>query len=101
MRAAWVTIWTVLSRDRRVGLGVRRVCCDDPGCPAVTFTEQIDGLTSRHARRTPPLRRMLAGVALALAGRAGSRLAGVLDLAVGRSSLLRLVMALPDPGTEM
>jgi hypothetical protein len=83
-----------------IRLAVRRFFCDNPGCPAVTFTEQIDGLTSRRARRTPPLRRMLAGIALALAGRAGSRLAGVLDLAVGRSSLLRLVMALPDPGTR-
>jgi transposase len=82
-----------------VRLAVRRFFCDNPGCPAVTFTEQIDGLTSRRARRTPPLRRMLAGIALALAGRAGSRLAGVLGLAAGRSSLLRLVMVLPDPET--
>jgi transposase len=83
-----------------IRLAVRRFFCDNPGCPAITFTEQVDGLTSRHARRTPPLRRMLDAIALALAGRAGSRLAGVLDLAAGRSSLLRLVMALPDPGTE-
>ena len=40
---------------------------------------------------------MLAGIALALAGRAGARLAALLGLAAGRSSLLRLVMALPDP----
>jgi transposase len=84
-----------------IRLAVRRFFCRNPDCPAVTFTEQIDGLTSRHARRTPPLRRMLAGIALALAGRAGSRLAGVLDLAAGRSSMLRLVMALPDPETGM
>jgi len=82
-----------------IRLAVRRFFCGNPGCPAVTFTEQVDGLTSRRARRTPPLRRMLAGIALALAGRAGSRLAGVLGLAAGRSSLLRLVMALPDPET--
>jgi transposase len=83
-----------------IRLAVRRFFCDNPDCPAVTFTEQVDGLTSRRARRTPPLRRMLDGIALALAGRAGSRLAGVLDLAAGRSSLLRLVMALPDPETR-
>ena len=40
---------------------------------------------------------MLTGIALALAGRAGERLAALLDLTAGRSSLLRLVMALPDP----
>jgi transposase len=82
-----------------IRLAVRRFFCDYPGCPAVTFTEQVDGLTSRRARRTPPLRRMLDGIGLALAGRAGSRLAGVLGLTAGRSSLLRLVMALPDPRT--
>jgi len=41
---------------------------------------------------------MLTGIALALAGRAGARLAAVLDLTAGRSSMLRLIMALPDPG---
>jgi len=40
---------------------------------------------------------MLTGIALALAGRAGERLAALLDLTAGRSSLLRLVMTLPDP----
>ncbi len=82
-----------------IRLAVRRFFCGNPDCPAVTFAEQIDGLTSRRARRTPPLGRMLAGIALALAGRAGARLAAVLDLAAGRSSMLRLVMALPDPGS--
>jgi len=82
-----------------IQLAVRRFFCGNPGCPATTFAEQVDGLTARRARRTPPLRRMLAGIALALAGRAGARLAPVLDLAAGRSSLLRLVMAVPDPET--
>ena len=80
-----------------IRLAVRRFFCGNPGCAAVTFAEQIDGLTSRRARRTPPLARMLTGIALALAGRAGERLAALLDLTAGRSSLLRLVMALPDP----
>jgi transposase len=80
-----------------IRLAVRRFFCGNPDCAAVTFAEQVDGLTSRRARRTPPLARMLTGIALALAGRAGARLAGLLDLTAGRSSLLRLVMALPDP----
>ena len=42
---------------------------------------------------------MLTVIALALAGRAGARLAPGLDLTAGRSSMLRLVMALPDPQT--
>jgi transposase len=80
-----------------IRLAVRRFFCGSPGCPKKTFAEQVDGLTSRRARRTPPLARTLTATALALAGRAGVRLAAVLDLAVSRPSLLRLVMALPDP----
>jgi transposase len=40
---------------------------------------------------------MLTAIALALAGRAGTQLAGTLGPTAGRSSMLRLVMALPDP----
>jgi transposase len=80
-----------------IRLVVRRFFCGNPDCAAVTFAEQAGGLTSWRARRTPPLARMLTGIALALAGRAGERLAALLDLTAGRSSLLRLVMALPGP----
>jgi hypothetical protein len=55
---------------------VRRFFCDVGDCPVRTFAEQVDGLTARHARRTPVLRAMLEAVGLALAGRAGSRMAG-------------------------
>jgi transposase len=82
-----------------IRLAVRRFFCGSPDCAAVTFAEQVGGLTSRRARRTPPLARALTAIALALAGRAGARLAGVLGLTAGRSSMLRLVMALPDPQT--
>jgi transposase len=82
-----VTIW----------LAVRRFFCGCADCGAVTFVEQVGGLTSRRARRTPPLTQTLTAIALALAGRAGSRLAAALGLRAGRSSMLRLVMARPDP----
>ena len=84
---------------RRSCLRVRRFFCDNPVCPARTFAEQITGLSSAYARRTPVLMGMLAAIALALAGRAGARLARVLGMSVGRDSLLRLVRALPDPPT--
>jgi transposase len=86
-------------RPVTIRLAVRRFYCGNPDCAAVTFAEQVDGLTSRHARRTPLLARTLTVIALALAGRAGARLAGALGLTAGRSSMLRLVMALPDPQT--
>jgi hypothetical protein len=59
-----------------VRLTVRRLFCDSADCPARTFAEQVDGLTARHARRTPVLRGMLEAIGLALAGRAGARPAG-------------------------
>jgi hypothetical protein len=76
---------------------VRRFFCDEALCSARTFAEQIPGLTARHARRSPLLRRMLESIGLALAGRAGARLAGALGLPTSRSALLRLIRALPDP----
>lgn len=81
-------------------LTVRRFLCRDPGCPKVTFAEQVRGLTSRHARRTPGLTGVLEAVALALGGRAGARLSGRLAAEVSRMTLLRLIRALPDPAVS-
>ncbi|WP_221937822.1 ISL3 family transposase [Rhodococcus sp. KBS0724] len=80
-------------------LQVRRFICVNNDCSRATFAEQIEGLTSRYVRRTPLLRKIVEKIALALAGRAGSRLASALGIYVGRSTLLRLVRALPDPPT--
>jgi transposase len=76
---------------------VRRFRCDNAGCPAKTFTEQVEGVTTPHARLTAGLKVTLTQIGLALAGRAGSRLAAVIGSAAGRDTLLRLVKALPDP----
>ena len=84
-------------RPVQVELEVRRLICDNPACPVATFAEQVEGLTARHQRRTAGLRSLLERVALALAGRAGSRLARVLGAAVSRFTLIRLVRAMPDP----
>lgn len=66
-------------------------------CPRRTFVEQIAGLARRHGQRTERLRSALAMVGLALAVRAGARLASVLGMSIGRSTILRLVDALPEP----
>jgi hypothetical protein len=78
-------------------LTVRRFFCDQVDCGACTFVEQVPALTERHARRSPGLQAALEAVGLALAGRAGSRLATRLGMKVSRSTLLRLIRALPDP----
>ncbi len=53
-------------------LQVRRFRCRNPACPAVTFAEQAGGLSERYRRRSVPLRALLAGFGLELAGRAGA-----------------------------
>jgi transposase len=80
-----------------IRLAVRRFLCRNPACRSVTFAEQVDGLTGRYLRRSLPLRGLLAQVGLVLAGRAGARLAAVLGAAAHRTTLLRLVAALPEP----
>jgi hypothetical protein len=96
--------WRVHSRYRRrlldmaaggrellICLTVRRFFCPVPACAKVTFAEQVGGLTSRHARRTPGLTGVLQAVALALGGRAGARLSGRLAAGVSRMTLIRLI----------
>jgi hypothetical protein len=80
-----------------IELTVRRLYCDNAHCQRRTFVEQVPGLTFRYGRRTSASRRVLEAVAVALAGRAGARLAVLLHSVVSRMTLLRLVMALPDP----
>ena len=81
----------------QIRLRVRRFFCGNPGCAAVTFAEQVEGLTGRYLRRSLPLRGLLAQIGLVLAGRAGARLAAILGVPVHRTTLLRLVAGLPEP----
>lgn len=89
----------VPSGGRRVALclRVRRFLCPVISCGRRTFAEQLPGLTRRYGRRTERLRSTLAAVGLALAGRAGARMARVFGVSVSRSTVLRRVEALPDP----
>ena len=79
---------------------VRRFRCVAPDCPKATFAEQVDGLASRHARRTPAVTVVLQAVALALGGRAGARLSGRLAAGVSRMTMIRLVRAMPVPAVS-
>jgi transposase len=84
-------------RQAVILLTARRFFCTSPACKARTFAEQVDGLTSRYARKTPLLAGVLGSIAVALAGRAGSRLASGLAVPASRQVMIRLVMATPDP----
>ncbi|MFF3787250.1 transposase family protein [Streptomyces sp. NPDC001933] len=91
----------VPSAGRRVvlSLQVRRFFCRNASCGRRTFVEQLPGLTRRHSRWTEGLRSTLAAVGLALAGRAGARMARAFGVSVSRSTILRLLDALPEPDT--
>lgn len=78
-------------------LAVRRFFCGNDACAKVTFAERFAGLTVPWAQRTDRLRASLEAISLALAGRAGARLAQRLGVRIGYTSLLRLLRALPDP----
>ncbi|MFF4498268.1 ISL3 family transposase [Streptomyces sp. NPDC001546] len=80
-----------------IRLTVRRFICGSANCPRRTFAEPFSRLTVPHARFTTRLNRTLERVGLALAGRAGARLAAQLGFGAGRMTLLRRVTALPDP----
>jgi hypothetical protein len=87
----------VAGRLVQLCLTVRRFFCVNTVCGMRTFAEQVAGLTRRRARRSEPLRTMLTSIGLALAGRAGVRLAAKVGIRTSRNSLLRLVRAVPDP----
>lgn len=69
-----------------IELTVRRLYCGNIRCSRHTFAEQVEGLTIRYGRRTPAAGQVLEAVAIALAGRAGSRLSAVLHPRVGRTT---------------
>ncbi|MCL5994689.1 MAG: ISL3 family transposase [Chloroflexi bacterium] len=76
-------------------LRVRRFHCVNPACPRHTFAEQIPGLTSARAQRTPRLTRALRAIGLALGGEAGQRLAHALAMPSSHDTVLRIVRATP------
>ena len=80
-----------------IKLTVRRFICGTASCPRRTFAEPFTQLAAPYQRFTARLNRVLERVGLALAGRAGARLATELGFGAGRMTLLRRVMALPDP----
>ncbi|MGY4101237.1 transposase family protein [Nocardia sp. R16R-3T] len=80
-----------------IRLHARRFRCLTSDCQRKIFAEQIASLAGRYQRRSSMLTGLLTKVALALGGRAGQRMTGHLATEVPRSTLLRLIRALPLP----
>jgi transposase len=86
----------IAGRRAIVDLRVRRFRCYQPQCPRKTFVEQAPILAGRYAHRTYRLRSLLEDIGLALGGRPGSRHCQRLAVPTSRSTLLRIVRALPE-----
>ncbi|WP_158289779.1 ISL3 family transposase [Micromonospora sp. S4605] len=87
-------------RQTLLRVRIRRFFCDNTACRRRTFAEQVPGLTTPYARRTPLLRGILEKIALALGDRPGARMTRLLAVEVSRTTLLRLVRAPPAPEVE-
>jgi transposase len=92
----WLADAAITGQAVALRLRVRRFFCDSTECVVRTFTEQPTGVATRHARRTRLSREMLASITVALAGRAGARLAAALGLSASWNTLLRLLRSLPE-----
>jgi hypothetical protein len=77
-------------------LRVQVFVCQDQSCPVRRFAEQVEGLTVPYARCSGGLREVLEQIGLAVAGRAGARLAARIGLSISRNTVLRVVRRLPD-----
>jgi transposase len=88
---------SIAGREVLLRARVRRFFCDNAGCTARTFAEQLEQLTAPRSRHTAPLRQARTAIALGLAGRAGARLAGRLGMPTSRHTLIRLLRGLADP----
>jgi transposase len=86
----------IAGRRAIIDLQVRRFRCYQPDCPRKTFVEQAPILAERYAHRTLRLRSLLEDIGLALGGRPGSRQCKRLAMPTSRSTLLRMVRALPE-----
>ncbi|MGW7198505.1 hypothetical protein [Streptomyces chryseus] len=79
---------------------MRRLYCENPDCPKVTFAEQVAGLTVRYQRHTPELQRLVEAVGVVLAGRGGSRMLRILNVTLSRCTVLSQLMRVPLPPRE-
>lgn len=84
-------------RAVRIDLSVRRLYCENPACPKRTFAEQVPGLTVRYQRRTPLLQQVVVAAGVLLAGRGGSRMLCVINVALSRCTVLSQLMRVPLP----
>jgi hypothetical protein len=80
-----------------VELRVRRLLCQTGECVQRTFREQVPTIAPRGARRTRQLTALIADLAVVVAGRAGAAVLSRLGISISRTTVLRVLMAVPSP----
>ena len=78
-------------------LCVRKFFCRNPLCERKIFTERLPELVGPWAKMTIRYCQQLTSVGLATCGKGGTRLAARLGMQTSRQTILRHIMALPDP----
>ena len=78
-------------------LTVRKFHCDNDECPRRIFCERLPTLVETYARTTRRLNQAHLGMALAVGGEGGARLAKLLGMPISGDTLLRRVHATPLP----
>ncbi len=90
----------IAGRQAVIDLRVRRFRCHQSDCPRKTFAEQAPVLASRYAHRTHRLRSILETIGFSIGGRPGSHHSKRLAMPTSRTTLLRLVRAVPEAPLE-
>ena len=93
------TVRDVPCAGRRVQLAlcVRKFFCRNPLCERTIFTERLPELVAPWAKMTIRYCHQISSVGLATCGKGGTRLAARLGMQTSRQTILRRIMALPDP----
>ncbi|WP_344839818.1 hypothetical protein [Nonomuraea dietziae] len=78
-----------------VDLRIRRLMCEIQGCMRRTFCEQVLQVAARYARRTMGLAALIVDLAVVLDSRAGAAVLSRLAVKVLRTTVMRLLMAVP------
>jgi transposase len=84
-------------RRVQLALCVRKFFCRNPLCERKIFTERLPELVCPWAKMTIRYCHQLTSVGLATCGKGGTRLAARLGMQTSRQTILRRIMALPDP----
>jgi transposase len=87
-------------RPVQLRLTVRKFSCRNAYCSRKVFAERLPALVEPFARMTLRYGQQITSIGLATCGKGGARLAARLGIRTTRQTILRRIMALPDPPVE-